>query len=53
MLQRKLRCMDATAVSLARDNDPPIVVCDLMREGNVVGAGHGERIGTPVSRLAR
>ena len=30
--------MDATAVSLCMDNDLPIVVFDLMREGNVVRA---------------
>jgi uridylate kinase len=45
--------MDATAVGMCRDNDLPIVVFDLMREGNVVGADHGERIGTLVSRFAR
>jgi len=45
--------MDATAVSLCLDNDPPIVVVDLMRAGNVVRTMHGERIGTLVSRFAR
>jgi hypothetical protein len=35
------------------DNDLPIVVCDLVRAGNVVRAGHGERIATLVSRFAR
>jgi len=45
--------MDATAVSLCMDNDLPIVVFDLMREGNVVRAVNGERIGTLVSRFAR
>jgi uridylate kinase len=35
------------------DNDLPIVVFDLMREGNVVRAVRGERIGTLVSRFAR
>ncbi|HTZ28317.1 MAG TPA: UMP kinase, partial [Streptosporangiaceae bacterium] len=44
--------MDATAVSLCMDNDLPIVVFDLMREGNVVRAVRGERIGTLVSRFA-
>jgi uridylate kinase len=53
VLRRELRFMDATAVSLCRDNDLPIVVFDLMREGNVVRAVHGERIGTLVSRFAR
>jgi len=45
--------MDATAVTLCMDNDLPIVVFDLMREGNVVRAVHSERIGTLVSRFAR
>jgi len=53
VLRRGLRFMDATAVSLCMDNDLPIVVFDLMREGNVVRALHGERIGTLVSRFAR
>jgi uridylate kinase len=53
VLQRQLRFMDATAVSLCMDNDLPIVVFDLMREGNVVRAVRGERIGTLVSRFAR
>ena len=35
VLRRELRVMDATAVSLCMDNDLPIVVFDLMGEGNV------------------
>ena len=53
VLWRELRFMDATAVSVCRDTDLPIVVVDLTREGNVVRAVHGERIGTLVSRFAR
>jgi uridylate kinase len=53
VLQRGLRVMDATAVSLCMDNDLPIVVFDLMGEGNVVRAVRGEKIGTLVSRSAR
>ena len=53
VLRHELRFMDATAVSLCLDNDPPIVVVDLMRAGNVVRTMHGERIGTLVSRFAR
>ncbi len=53
LLHRELRVMDATAVSLCMDNDLPIVVFDLMGEGNVVRAVRGERIGTLVSRSAR
>jgi uridylate kinase len=53
VLQRQLKFMDATAVSLCMDNDLPIVVFDLMVEGNVMRAVQGERIGTLVSRNRR
>ena len=53
VLRRELRVMDATAVSLCMDNDLPIVVFDLMGEGNVVRAVRGEHIGTLVSRSGR
>jgi uridylate kinase len=53
VLRRGLRVMDSTAVSLCMDNDLPIVVFDLMGEGNVVRAVRGERIGTLVSRSPR
>jgi uridylate kinase len=52
VLQRGLRVMDATAVSLCMDNNLPIVVFDLMGEGNVVRAVRGEPIGTLVSKSA-
>jgi uridylate kinase len=48
VLQRGLKFMDATAVSLCMDNDLPIVVFDLMGKGNVVRAVRGDRIGTLV-----
>ena len=46
VLRRELKFMDATAVSLCMDNDLPIVVFELMGQGNVVRAVRGERIGT-------
>ena len=52
VIRRQLRVMDTTAVSLCMDNNLPIVVFDLMGEGNVVRAVRGERIGTLVSRHA-
>jgi uridylate kinase len=52
VLRRGLKFMDTTAVSLCMDNDLPIVVFDLMGQGNVVRAVRGERIGTLVSRFA-
>jgi uridylate kinase len=53
VLRRQLKVMDATAVSLCMDNDLPIVVFDLMGEGNVLRAVRGEKIGTLVSRFDR
>ena len=49
VLQRGLKVMDATAISLCMDNGLPIVVFDLMGEGNIVRAVRGEKIGTLVS----
>ena len=39
---------DATAFSLCRDNELPIVVFDLHAEGNIARAVRGEKIGTLV-----
>jgi uridylate kinase len=44
-----LKVADATAFSLCMDNDLPIVVFDLLTEGNIARAVAGERIGTLVS----
>jgi uridylate kinase len=48
-LRRGLKVADATAFSLCMDNDLPIVVFDLLNEGNIARAVAGERIGTLVS----
>ena len=48
MLTRGLKVIDATAVSLCRDNGMPIVVFSLMDKGNIVRAIRGEGIGTLV-----
>jgi uridylate kinase len=48
VLRRGLKVMDATAISLCMDNGLPIVVFDLMGQGNIVRAVRGEKIGTLV-----
>ncbi len=53
VLARGLKVMDATAVSLCMDNGLPIVVFDLMGQGNVVRAIHGEKVGTLVCAADR
>ena len=47
VLQRDLQVVDATAVSLCRDNGMPIVVFDLA-DGNIEKVVRGEKIGTRV-----
>jgi uridylate kinase len=46
LLSLRLGALDATAVSLAIDNEMPIVVFDMTRPGNIVRAVLGESIGT-------
>lgn len=48
VLNRGLKVMDATAITLCMDNDLPIVVFDLMGEGNLRSLLEGEAIGTLV-----
>ncbi len=48
VLQRGLKVMDTTAISLCMENRMPILVFDMMRAGNIVRAVAGERIGTIV-----
>lgn len=49
VITRNLRVADATAVTLCRDNNLPILVFELLTEGNVARAVKGEKIGTLVS----
>jgi uridylate kinase len=49
VLKRGLKVADATAVSLCMDNHLPIVVFDVLTEGDITRAVCGERIGTLVS----
>jgi len=49
VLQKKLKVMDATAVSLCMDNDLPIIVFNIRKVGNIARAIKGEKIGTVIS----
>jgi uridylate kinase len=40
--------MDSTAITMCMDNDLPIIVFDLMQEGNIEKVVQGEEIGTLV-----
>lgn len=48
VLSKKLKVMDATAISMCMDNNLPLVVFDLTREGNIEKVVLGENIGTIV-----
>ena len=49
VLERGLNVADATAFSLCMDNNMPILVFNLLTEGNIARAVRGEKIGTLVS----
>ncbi len=49
VLTQDLKVADATAISLCRDNEMPIIVFDLLTEGNIARAVSGEQIGTLVA----
>lgn len=48
VLSKGLKVMDATAISLCMDNALPIIVFQLLAEGNIRKVVGGERIGTLV-----
>ena len=48
VLKKDLKVMDATAISLSKGNNLPIIVFNLMKPGNIKRAVLGEAIGTVV-----
>lgn len=48
VLQKGLKVMDTTAISLCMDNRLPIIVYDLKRKGNLRRVVLGEKVGTMV-----
>jgi uridylate kinase len=49
VIQRNLRVMDPTAVTLCRESSIPILVFDMTNPANIVRAIRGEKIGTLVT----
>jgi uridylate kinase len=49
VIRRSLKVADVTAISLCMDNDLPIIVFDLLTQGNIERAVRGESIGTLVT----
>ena len=48
-LQRRLKIMDSTALSLCMDNNLPVIVFDIFKEDNLQRLISGEQIGTMIS----
>ncbi|NQU95310.1 MAG: UMP kinase [Candidatus Omnitrophica bacterium] len=49
VLKKGLKVMDATAISLCMDNNLPIIVFNINKEGNIKKAVMGKKVGTLVS----
>lgn len=49
VLEKGLKVMDTTAISLCMDNDLPILVFNLRREGNIKQAVLGQRVGSLIT----
>jgi uridylate kinase len=48
VIKKGLKVMDATAISLCKENDLPIVVFNLKTRGNIMKAVLGQKVGTKV-----
>ena len=49
VLNKELKVMDSTAISMCMDNHLPIIVFNIMERGNIKRVVCGEEIGTLVS----
>ena len=50
VLRKDLRIMDHSAISLCRDNNIPIIVLNIFKEGNIKRAICGEQVGTLITK---
>jgi uridylate kinase len=48
VLEKRLRVMDSTAITLCMENNVPIIVFNLIRGGNIMRVVLGEQVGTEV-----
>jgi uridylate kinase len=53
IMTRELGVMDATAISLCKDNDLPVIVLNIQRPGAVLRAARGGQVGTLISGEVR
>lgn len=50
VLNRGLKVMDSTSISLCMDNDMDIIVFDMFQPGNIQKVASGEKVGTLVTK---
>ena len=50
-LDRNLKIMDATAISLCRDNNIPLVIFAMSNPDNIIKAINGENVGTIIDNI--
>jgi len=48
-IEKKLGVMDITAFSLCQDNDIPIIICNMLKSGNLKKLLLGQKVGTFIS----
>ena len=48
IIEKELKVMDATAITLCKENNIPIIVCKLLEHDNLRRIVTGEKIGTIV-----
>ncbi|RLC31257.1 UMP kinase, partial [Candidatus Woesebacteria bacterium] len=49
VIEKQLHVMDMTAISLAMDNELPLIVFNLSNKGNIKKVICGEAIGTQIN----
>ena len=49
VLEKELAIMDLTAITLCKENNMPILVLDITKEGNLYNALSNNDIGTTIS----
>ena len=50
-IERRLRIMDSTAFTMCMENDMPIIVFNMNKQGNLAAVVNGDDIGTIVSNI--
>ena len=48
VLERNLRVMDQTAIAQCKEHDLPVLVFNYRKDGNILRAVSGEKIGTRI-----